>query len=547
MNTIKTQLYTNDYSTQSKWVLIIYLAEKYSGNIHELDNFYIHTIQNLKNKINIGRIIICAYKIHHHDILLTDLINIFPSQIMDIDPNQKLKKIFILKKYLNNNKNIILLDYGIGISNTIFEIDTNKIYTYLEQSNINQIYKNVLNKLKINKIIIPSVIIISSTPRFVEYIEYSEIIGHRLASNNEDIITNIALTMAQSKLGIQISDLSKYNDIFNKYSPNNNYFIDSSNFLSKKENIKIDQKDNTTGNILYRNADYIFYPYIYIDSAYNNLELRKEDITTKKSIYPYFKTINNKELTGVFIKREKMLPNIVPKVLHYIWLFDEPNQKYIDSWTRILREHWNIIVWTEEKLVIEILNNTPLMNVYNSSIDRNMKYIIACFTILEKYGGIAIDSFIIPRKIISDELLKYKFTISYTDELNQFPNLSFRFISGVTGKIDKNIISYPQLYHQIRSILLSSDKTDNKINAIQNTIIHGKDIMIYPSYYFNPNSELFPIELLDKAFSINQYKSTNVDVHKKSELRREYNVTSDGIFTLLSENPRDRLLNKNTT
>ncbi|AYV85827.1 MAG: hypothetical protein Satyrvirus48_1, partial [Satyrvirus sp.] len=205
---------------------------------------------------------------------------------------------------------------------------------------------------------------------------------------------------------------------------------------------------------------------------------------------------------------------------------------------------------------------------------------------LEKYGGIAVDPYNIPLKIVPDDMLSNKFLLSFLEENSYGTRLSYRIIASVPGGTEhgnignnmgrvyvgnnffkgiqrqtqsqtqsqtqiqtqtqnsEDIISYPTIFNDLYNILKSNYDGD-RIKILDDYLLSQIDVMVYPSYYFNPNLSSAPKKLLNSAIIINLWKSVAQKIRNKTVLRRKYIVTPTSIVSKLNENPKDRLKNTN--
>ena len=84
-----------------------------------------------------------------------------------------------------------------------------------------------------------------------------------------------------------------------------------------------------------------------------------------------------------------------------------------------------------------------------------------------------------------------------------------------------------------------------KINNIDRLLKNNINILIYPSYYFNPNRSLFPKELLKTAIVMELWKKNNISNNEKEipDIKRINRITERGVIASLNENPQHRIKN----
>jgi hypothetical protein len=109
--------------------------------------------------------------------------------------------------------------------------------------------------------------------------------------------------------------------------------------------------------------------------------------------------------------------------------------------------------------------------------------------------------------------------------------------------IDDAKIFFPFIFDDIYKIL--SLVNENKLLEVENSLVSNPEVIIYPSYYFNPNSYIFPKKLLSMAICINLWKLDFEKSHTKTNITRSYKINTQGILARLKENPKDRFKNLN--
>lgn len=518
-------------------------------------------------------------------------------------------KLLIIKKFMDNKHNIIFFEYNNGYTgnsnpNILSEINNNEyIYAnFCELDHAENIYDPIIEKFKLKRLVISNTLIIPFCLENQNYINYTYKIAVDIQTKNDDFATNVALTVSNIKFKNFIKNIK--NTIYlDKFVTNDKN--DAIMTCTIKELFA--QNNNPTREFIppYNNKKYIFYPYIDIDTEMvpemindmsfengshtpNTVVFNTNGFSTKiypnKSLYEQmFKRFDDKT-KGIFVKKQKE-KIIIPQILHHIWLYDEPNINYINAWSRILKYPWKYIIWTEDNLMTHVINNTNWLALYQNEKSEKAKLLIVYMAVLERYGGFVINSFTLPLKLIPDDLLTGKFMLSFFDEKNSGTMLSYRIIASVPGKeketsipvidydaarrpfegknnffrnvralnkknqnsseqVEKNnLVIFPEMFKKMYNILSLDD--ENKFNIIENMIISDPDVVIYPSYYFNPNCYTFPKKMLDLAICVNLYKPITKEKHNKTDIRREYIITPQAIIARLNENPRDRLKNIN--
>jgi len=303
-------------------------------------------------------------------------------------------------------------------------------------------------------------------------------------------------------------------------------------------------------------------------------------IKSERCYHSLFRRFDDKN-SGLYIKKQ-VGKIIIPQILHCVWLDNNDKMKnYIDAWGKILREPWQYMVWTSDNLNLLLDRDNRWTRLYHKETDTIIKTFIVYMAILEKHGGFVINSYTLPLKLIPEEILINKFVVSFIDENDFGTNLSYQIMASVPGiqiknkpiinkidtarrpfegmnnffinikqttknnnSMDKNISNkndqiFTLIFDQMHQILSSSDLND-KLLMIENKLTNHPDITIYPSYYFNSTNFVFQEKLSDLAICTNISEQIIEQPRIKTQLKRTYKITPQGIITRLNENPKDR-------
>ena len=100
---------------------------------------------------------------------------------------------------------------------------------------------------------------------------------------------------------------------------------------------------------------------------------------------------------------------IIPKKIHQIWIgpkkLPEHYKKWMETW-KIFNPEWEYFLWDEEKIKkINLINKSA----FNSTTNQGSKSDIARYEILNKFGGIYLDTDFQCLKSIPDSLLTFEF------------------------------------------------------------------------------------------------------------------------------------------
>jgi len=482
------------------WTLAFNLSADQVANFVANEQTYQSVIDSLTNKYQINQIILFAPKQFINEIEIEPL---FDSNQIQIRSSQN--RLQILDQFLSNKQNIILISQG----RTLTNLSTlNIVANQINLTNADPIYQKILAKFGINTVIDSNAIAVPYTPENAKFIKLANETFNKLVGTNDEVRTNLALTIMQNQLQTPILSPSEITD------PNSN---------------------NTLVSIY--NPNYIYYPFFRMSIDPISSSNQNSIIDTNGQLYQTNSIYDSMVPTadpnsGILVRKSSNKP-IIPKILHLINLSDPNQSKYAAQWKSILREPWSYQTWTLSNLKSSLLKNTRLGNIFDSETDPNIKYLVAIISILEKYGGIAVNSDSIPLKLIPDELLTNKFVIGFANDLD----LSTRFVGSIPQHRKSN-----RVLEKINNAL--SINSGNDLQRIFQIIRQDPNTTIYPNYYFDPNSTILPKKLLNCAICINLYKNRDpLPTHTKTDLNREYNVTSQSIIAKLSENPKNRFLN----
>nr|AEX62957.1 putative glycosyl transferase [Moumouvirus Monve] len=545
------------------WYLI-YILDELPYNLDIGKILYPQTIKNISQIINVLEIHIYIL----NDTQRNQVNNIFCGLNVTI---YTFNHIFDLFKYYDDNKiNAIYFTNNTGCISNDININFDKMYTtyYSEYDNI---YNNILDKYNIKEIIDPKIFIVPHIKNNKIYFDLCKKIFDKINSMDVKFKTNLAMTFANNKLDNNIVSINNLLD-------QKKFIIYNSSIINHKDLYESIILQNNSGNYYNYNVNnnYIFYPYFDFNLAYqkiNNIDScyicnTNGFGTIEQSANPFsniYKRFNNL-LQGSFLFKKENMYNI-PKIIHHIWINNDPIINYVDLWKKMLKEPWEYKIWDNNN-INDFMNNSRWKDLYNKSSDK-YKYIILSLAILEKYGGIIIDSYCVPLKIIPDEILSNKFFISFENE-NYGTNLSFKIIGSICGPLDEKNkfkdpyvarkpfdginnffrskkentadIFFQDLFIKIHNINIEHN---DPINEIQKLLINNSDVFIYPSYFFNLNTYIYPKKLTYQSILINLHKLDSINPRIKTNVSRNYTITHEGIINRLKENPKDRLKNIN--
>ncbi|QGR53828.1 hypothetical protein [Moumouvirus maliensis] len=541
---------------------IIYIIDEPTKNLNIEKILYPETIKNISQLVNVLEIHVYAFNISEQH-----LQNIFNGIKILVKP---FNHVFDLIKYYDDNKmNIIYFTNCTGCISDEIDINFDKLgVTYSLE--YDKKYNNILDKYNIKKIIYPKILIIPHKKNNKIYFDLCKNFFDQINSQDTEFKTNLAMTLANNKLNNNVESINYLLD-------QNKFVIYNPSIINYKDLCELIISKNNIGNYNnYYNDGYIFYPYFDF-----NLESKKIDVVNNFDIYntngfgnieqdinPFnyvYKRFNNL-LQGLFLKR-KVNAYEIPKILHHLWVDNDPVSNYINLWKKILKEPWEYKIWDTNN-INNFMENNRWKELYDKTSGK-FKYLILSLSILEKYGGIVINSFCVPLKIIPDELLSNKFFMSFDDE-KKGTNISLNIIGSICGSLDdKNNFKDPYVARKpfdginnffrskkentidtfFQDLFIKINKTNttncNPFDEVQTIFTNNSDIFIYPSYFFNLNSSIYPKKLTNQTILITLQKIEPVNTRIKTDVTRNYTITHQGIINRLKENPKDRLKNIN--
>jgi len=595
LTNIKHMLATT-HTTPRKWHLVFF---KFDANFEDFDLTYFldtRTIQVLKKNLDVAKIYfyigpnnfaIRNYQalINEHDIELVET----PVQ------HSKLIKLSVVTEFLSKQLNIIFFENGCGCDlasdinlDTVNEIHTNMI----SYQDLSDMYLPYVNQFNLSSLIESSIMIIPYTPITYQYGVYAETMGNQLQMSNIDLATNLSLTITNLRFNC-VNNICDINC--------SKYFINSRNPIHLQ---------HLRENYCCRHGlcavpfttmcnDYLFYPYLDINS---DVQLFNRDITPwppaintngygyadSSNIYPRMFKRFDKVQSGILISKVST-KSIVPHILHLVSFSDENTTDPTDTvtmsqniWPKILRQPWQYRAWSTKELN-EFMPNTR-WNIFYSEVDPNIKQLAIYLAILEKHGGLVVNSNLIPINVPPDDILAKKFMISFANEANNVDKLSYQIMASVPGFLTeeeiivnkyhaarkpfeginnffinaKNLYAEPRLFqvneHDIRDPVIFdnlhqilANKTVDRIGTINHYLINSPTTLIYPSYYFNQNNYQLPKKIskriITKTPIPNILIGETITASSRTPPNRTYVFTKESILARLNENPIDRLKN----
>lgn len=207
--------------------------------------------------------------------------------------------------------------------------------------------------------------------------------------------------------------------------------------------------------------------------------------------------------------------NMIPKIIHHIWIgprpFPEKYKEYISKW-KLLYPDYNFIFWNNELVESSKIVSDDIKKYYVSDCNIALKADLLRFKILEKFGGIYVDTDTEPLKKMPDDILIYDFFSGYQ------PNNEIAI--GIMG----SRVQEPLVTTYIKSILNNINKFtyDGKISQevwkisgpefftpFLNPYLNNPSYKFFDIKYFYPYSWL-ELERKNENFNISSPESYSV-------------------------------------
>ena len=207
--------------------------------------------------------------------------------------------------------------------------------------------------------------------------------------------------------------------------------------------------------------------------------------------------------------------NIIPKFVHHIWVgpnsFPFEYVEFLNKW-KLLYPEYNFILWNNELVESTKIITDDIKKYYYSDCNIALKTDLLRFKILEKFGGIYVDTDTEPLKRMPEEIVNYNFFSGYQ------PNNEIAI--GIMGsKPDEPLVTFyiASVLENIKKFTYN-DAISNEIWKISGPEFFTQYLNPYlsnPTYkffdvkYFYPYSWLEP-ERRNENFSITSPESYSV-------------------------------------
>ena len=185
---------------------------------------------------------------------------------------------------------------------------------------------------------------------------------------------------------------------------------------------------------------------------------------------------------------------MIPKLIHHIWIGNKsiPDEfiSFRDKW-KLMYPDYNFIFWTDELVESSTIIDDSIKKYYYSDYKIAFKADLLRFKILQKFGGLYIDSDTEPLKKMPDSFLNYKFFAG-----RQIPY--YEVAIGILGSEPNNKLVNDYNIEVLDNIKLNTD--DNNIvsnelwkitgpsffNQLCNRYVNDIEYNFFENKYFYP-------------------------------------------------------------
>lgn len=145
---------------------------------------------------------------------------------------------------------------------------------------------------------------------------------------------------------------------------------------------------------------------------------------------------------------------MIPKIIHHIWIGNNPLpnefKEFRNKWMN-LYEDYNFIFWNDELVEASNIVDDSIKEYYYSNYKLAFKADLLRFKILEKFGGLYLDTDTEPLRKMPEDFLKYKF---FAGRQRPHPQVA---IGLMASEPDNNLVKYYN-YKMLENIRLNTDE-----------------------------------------------------------------------------------------
>ena len=555
------------------WTLIYYIPLVLPLGANPLEQFAIaFMIECAKYKFNAEEVLVYVPQHEGNGAFYGPLQKLGLELVEMVPPIQPILSI-IYHFLVRSKQNVIFFRYDQGfdpLDHLEHYLDQPRIYANAVENSERALFKSICSVLQTEEIVDSNLLLVPYTTSNAKFITKAFELGPSIRTRDETLATNICLTIVNNT-----TPLIKF--FSQTYIPYGRHKI----FHRLLQELAISPQ--FTRNVPFDDPNFIYYPFLDIDLPpnppdptacifnTNGITFEPTPLAIQSLMYGRFDNGHSG-----FFSRIKEQPPIIPKILHQIF-FQEVDLDQIQRWGRHLQEPWVHLVWTERELG-EVMERWHMPFQLNPQL----RHLVASLAILEKYGGLVVGADHLPLKPLPDHMLGHKFWLGFWNEATNGITLYHGVLGSVPGNVGARppimegrqpflginnffkdvriqnqrltdprapvvtasgteIVTNGPLFENLYRILGSDLDLENKISSLDLYLMTNPDVMIYPSYYFNPHLPLVPKKLSKLAICTRLQRLSERKERIRTPLHRTFEVPLEGIVSKLGENPRDRI------
>jgi hypothetical protein len=435
---------------------------------------------------------------------------------------EKILNVFsVVNFYLARGENVIFFNDGYGATESIICLDVDKISAAcLDWCDITEnrqgVYGPFINQFK-KGLVNPAVLFIPNNQLTLNYWTTASLINDSLTLLDQFARAAIAMSLALIEYPSAVVPLP-----FCPLKPGTR--IPSSFFRNPA----------TAFNRLVNSQ--IYYPYLgnTDESLQAAAIIETINETNEQSLLG---SIFDNVADGIFFP----LPvgEFLPSNIHLVNLDAPYSLDMLSTWRNFYSSEnmWNLRTWSVDQFLADQLIGSVWKTLFNrEEIGSWLRYFIVFMAILEAYGGFVIRPEILPQRMFDLSAFRTNFFASYFDE-SLGTDLAYGVLGGMPSAVRAVMNDRSNIYGSVYNVLASPRNPLTLGADIRNAILLNKNIMIYPSYYFNPNIATLPYNLRDQIYTT-VFASSNTFTRKITQIETTNAVSAYKAPTMVNRNRR---------
>jgi hypothetical protein len=416
-------------------------------------------------------------------------LNMLTFKFIECHAEKVLNVFSVVNFYLARGENVIFFNDGYGATETITCLDVDKISAAcLDWCDITDnregIYGPFINQFK-KGLVNPAVLFIPNNQLTLNYWAAATLINDSLILLDQFARSAIALSLALIEFPSAVVPLP--------------FCLLKPGFRAKFANINPFFRDPATAfNTLLDTQ--IYYPFL------GNIN---DDPQQTEAIINTINATNNQSALGTIfddVANGTYLPvpvgDFLPSNIHLVNLTGPYGLDMLSMWKKMYVDQnlWNLRTWTADQFLADNLIGSVWKTLYSRETVDWLQYFIVFMAILEAYGGFVIRPEILPYRMFDLSAFRTNFFASYLDE-SLGTDLSYGILGGMPSAVRAVMNDRRNIYGSVYNVLASPRNPLTLGLDIRNAILSTNNIMIYPSYYFNPNIATLPYNLRNQVFT----------------------------------------------